>query len=163
MLKDREKQDRDRWWLVVAAGVALFMGQLDATIVNVALPTLATAVTALCAVYGGALAIAGALGVLGLGAAFFAGPSQAASMSATPADRLGTTAATTSLARQLGVASGPALATTVWAAAGGVANGLPIALALTVPVCLLSAIALRNPRPLFAPAEGVVRTRKVEQ
>ncbi|GIG69664.1 MFS transporter [Phytomonospora endophytica] len=31
---------RNRWWLVIAAGVGVFMAQLDATIVNTALPTL---------------------------------------------------------------------------------------------------------------------------
>ncbi|TDC46678.1 MFS transporter [Actinomadura sp. KC345] len=31
---------RNRWWLVAATGLAVFMAQLDVTIVNVALPTI---------------------------------------------------------------------------------------------------------------------------
>lgn len=111
------------------------------------------------AAFGGSLAIAGALALLGLGAAYFAGPSQAAAMDASDAGRLGTTAATTSLARQLGAAAGPAIATTVWTVAGGDETGLLTALAVTVPICLLSAGALGARRPLFEPAEGVVGRR----
>ncbi|TDD25953.1 hypothetical protein [Nonomuraea diastatica] len=65
---------RDRWWLVAASGIAVFMTQLDATVVNVAIPTIQE----------------------GMGI----GPS----LAATPRQLLGATAATTSLARQLGVA-----------------------------------------------------------
>jgi predicted MFS family arabinose efflux permease len=32
--------DRDRWWLVVAAGLAVFMASVDMSIVNVALPAI---------------------------------------------------------------------------------------------------------------------------
>lgn len=34
-----DRAGRDRWWLVVAAGLCIFMAQLDSTVVTVALPT----------------------------------------------------------------------------------------------------------------------------
>jgi len=33
-------QERDQWWLVVAAGLAVFMASIDMSIVNIALPAI---------------------------------------------------------------------------------------------------------------------------
>ena len=107
--------------------------------------TFACALAAASAAYGAPLAVAGSLCFLGLGAALFAGPNQNVAMSASPAERLSTTAATTSLARQLGVAAGPATATTVWTLSGNTDQGLLLALSLAVPLGLLSVYALRTP------------------
>ncbi|TDE44535.1 MFS transporter [Nonomuraea mesophila] len=85
------------------------------------------------------------LAVVGAGAGLFAGPDQAMAMAATPRLLLGTTAATTSLARQLGVALGPALATGVWALAGYEPQGMRLAVALATALACASVLALTWP------------------
>ncbi|MEO3802285.1 MFS transporter [Nonomuraea sp. B1E8] len=91
------------------------------------------------------------LAVAGAGAGLFAGPDQAMAMAGTPRHLLGTTAATTSLARQLGVALGPALATGVWALSGYDPQGMRLAVALATALACASVLALTWParRPLI--------------
>ncbi|MBB6546950.1 MFS transporter [Nonomuraea rubra] len=99
------------------------------------------------------------LAVAGAGAGLFAGPNQAMAMTNTPRHLLGTAAATTSLARQLGVALGPALATCVWSFGGYGLQGMRIAVVLAAAMAAASMLALtwyRNPadRPPAASTKG---------
>lgn len=81
------------------------------------------------------------LALIGLGAGIFAGANQTMSMTAAPADRLASVGASTSLARQLGFALGPALATATWAAGSYQDIGMTSALALATGASLLASVA----------------------
>jgi len=82
------------------------------------------------------------LAVAGIGAGLFAAPDVSMAMALTPARLLNTTGATTSLARQLGIALGPALATTVWATAGYTLAGMQVAVGVATGLGALGVVAL---------------------
>lgn len=81
------------------------------------------------------------LGVIGLGMGLFAGPNQSAIMGSAPARLAGTAGALSGLARNLGFAFGPALATAVWAAGGSGLRGMRISLGITLVVSVMAAVA----------------------
>nr|WP_246211278.1 MFS transporter [Phytoactinopolyspora alkaliphila] len=82
------------------------------------------------------------LAIVGVGAGLFAGPNQAMVMALSPRHLLGTAGASTSMARQIGIALGPALATTAWALSGYQQSGMRTALALACALAALSVVAL---------------------
>lgn len=84
------------------------------------------------------------LALIGVGAGLLAGPNQTLAMTNSPRHLLGTTGASTSLARQLGIALGPALATTLWALPGYTLAGMHTALAVATGLAVLSVVALRR-------------------
>jgi MFS family permease len=92
------------------------------------------------------------LALVGLGGGLFNGPNLAAAMAATPRNLLATAAASTSLARQLGLALGPALATTIWALSNYTSHGLRMVLGVAAGSGLLGVLALtRKPRKAAVP------------
>lgn len=97
------------------------------------------------------------LAVLGAGTGLFGAPNLTMAMSRAPRHLLGTTGATTSLARQLGITFGPALATTVWALSGYALPGMRAAIALGAVLGALAVLTLsrldRSARP-DAPRPG---------
>ena len=82
------------------------------------------------------------LALTGIGAGLLAGPNQTMAMNNSPRHLLGTTGASTSLVRHLGLAFGPALATTLWALPGYSLTGMRTALAVAAGLALLSVVAL---------------------
>lgn len=82
------------------------------------------------------------LAIIGVGAGLLAGPNQTMAMNNSPRHLLGTTGASTSLVRQIGVAFGPALATTVWALAGDTITGMRLAMGMAAVSAALSVLAL---------------------
>nr|WP_240778000.1 hypothetical protein [Nonomuraea basaltis] len=95
--------------------------------------------------------------VVGTGTGLFAGPVQTMAMAMSPRHLLGTTGASTSMARQIGIALGPALATTAWALSGYGAGGTRLAIALTVALAGLGFLALARPAPILP---GLATERK---
>jgi MFS family permease len=86
---------------------------------------------------------------VGIGTGMFAGPVVPIAMSRAPADLLGTTAASTSVARQIGLGLGPALATMAWAAGGYSLTGLSAATIVAVLLTTVGTLGLltaRHPR-----------------
>lgn len=83
------------------------------------------------------------LALIGAAAGLFAGANQTMSMTAAPPHLLASVGASTSLARQLGFAVGPALATAVWAAADYRGAGITNALVLATAASLIAAAAGR--------------------
>jgi MFS family permease len=94
------------------------------------------------------------LAVVGLGFASFTTPLQSMAMSRVPESLRGTTGASTSLARQLGMAFGPALGSAAWAASGYSVAGIRASLALAA-VLSAALIAVLARRPVTPPTEGV--------
>lgn len=97
----------------------------------------------------GTIGAAACLLVTGVGLGLFAGPNQTTIMTAAPPALRGTAGALSGLARQLGLALGPALATIVWLSIGtsttseGLASALlvaPIAAALTLAVLVVRTV-----------------------
>lgn len=86
------------------------------------------------------------LALVGIGSGLFNGPNLTAAMAATPKDLMATTGASTSLARQLGFALGPALATTIWALSSSPPIGMRMAVGLAVAAGLLGVLALTQDR-----------------
>jgi EmrB/QacA subfamily drug resistance transporter len=86
------------------------------------------------------------LALLGVAMGLFNAPNMALALSRAPRDLLGTTGASTSLARQLGFALGPALATTIWALSGYAVNGMRAGIGLAAAVSALGAVALIRER-----------------
>ena len=84
------------------------------------------------------------LAVAGAGAGLFAGPNQTLAMARSPRHLLGTAGASTSLARQLGIAFGPALTTTVWSLAGDGVDGMRAAIVLAVVLAASSGFAQKQ-------------------
>lgn len=82
------------------------------------------------------------LALIGAGAGLLAGPNQTMAMNNAPRHLLGTTGASTSLVRQLGIAFGPALATTTWATSGYTLAGMRTALTGAAVLALVSVVAL---------------------
>jgi MFS transporter, DHA2 family, multidrug resistance protein len=91
--------------------------------------------------------VAWRLGVTGVGLGLGA-PLQAMIMSATPRPMIGTTAATVQLARTLGFALGPAVATVVWATSGYAIAGMRAGVALGVIAVSLSVVAIGASRAI---------------
>ena len=90
------------------------------------------------------LDVAWRLAAVGVGFGLFVTPVQTLAMTLSPPALLGVTAATTNLARQLGLALGPALATAVWAASGYALSGMRAALALAVTASAVALVAVRR-------------------
>jgi MFS transporter, DHA2 family, multidrug resistance protein len=98
------------------------------------------------------------LAVMGLGSGLLAGPNQAAILAAAPAALLGTAGGLSGLARTLGFALGPALATALWSHGELTPAAMRPAFALLVvlPACVLAAVlATPTVTPTGAPfAQG---------
>ncbi|MER6738285.1 MFS transporter [Streptomyces puniciscabiei] len=94
--------------------------------------------------------VAWRLALAGVGMGLNGGPTQALVMSAAPPDRTGTVGSSVQLARSLGFALGPALATAAWGLAGG-EDGVTAGLALAAVAAGLAVPLLarhgRRPRP----------------
>lgn len=98
--------------------------------------------------------------VASCGNGLFNAPNMALAMSNAPAVLLATTGATTSLARQLGFALGPALATVVWALSAYEPIGMRAAVLLATSLSAASVVVLASMRPLGAESEpGGARAR----
>ena len=102
------------------------------------------------------------LAVIGVGLGLFAGPNLAVAMQEAPRHLLVTTGATTSLARSLAFALGPAVATIPWALSAYSLSGMRQAVGLCAGVVALSALvrgvsAIRNRQ---APASAVTEAEK---
>jgi MFS family permease len=82
------------------------------------------------------------LAVIGLGAGLLAGPNQTMAMANAPRQLLGTMGASTSVARHLGIAFGPAIATTLWAVPGYTLSGIRAAMIVATVMAALSVAAL---------------------
>lgn len=118
-------------------------------ITGVGAVVVAAGVTSMIPISGdwGMTELAWRLAVIGLGAGLLAGPNQTMAMTNSPRHLLGTAGASTSLARQLGMALGPAIATTLWALPGYTLTGMRAALAVAAALAVCSVIALlRTPR-----------------
>lgn len=93
------------------------------------------------------------LAVIGLGAGLLAGPNQTMAMTNSPRRLLGTTGASTSFVRQIGIAFGPAIATTLWALPGYNITGMRMAMGAATLLAALSLLAVvctpnfAKPRP----------------
>jgi NAD(P)H:quinone oxidoreductase type IV len=95
------------------------------------------------------LDLAWRLAAIGIGFGLFVTPVQAIALARAPRELVATTSATTSLARQLGIAAGPALGTAVWAASGYQPAGMRVAVAVAAAI---GAVALASLVP--APARA---------
>jgi predicted MFS family arabinose efflux permease len=82
------------------------------------------------------------LAVVGVGFGLFVTPIQSIAMTLAPRELLGTTSASTNLARQLGIAVGPALGTAAWAASGYALDGMRAAFALSAGLGAAAVLAL---------------------
>lgn len=90
------------------------------------------------------------LAIGGLGAGLFNSANMTLAMSLAPQAMLGTTGASTSAARQLGLGLGPALATVAWALGAYTTGGMRTAIALTTVasgLCLLALVVPSRSRP----------------
>jgi EmrB/QacA subfamily drug resistance transporter len=85
--------------------------------------------------------VAWRLGLIGVGAGLFTAPIQTALMSAAPAHLMGTAGALSGLARSLGFALGPALASAVWVYAGSGVGGMRTSLYAALAVAMLAVVA----------------------
>lgn len=85
--------------------------------------------------------VAWRLALIGVGAGLFTGPIQAALMSAAPAHLIGTAGAISGLARSLGFALGPALASAVWVYAGSGVGGMRASIYAALVVAMLAVVA----------------------
>lgn len=88
------------------------------------------------------LDVAWRLALAGVGMGLYGGPVQAMVMTAAPPGLTATTGGTVQLARNLGFALGPALATAAWAADGYSVTGMRAALAAGVLAAAVGALAL---------------------
>jgi len=86
------------------------------------------------------------LALLGVAMGLFNGPNMALALSRAPANLLGTTGASTGLARHLGFALGPALATAVWALSGYALTGMRAGIGLAAALSALGVAALVRDR-----------------
>jgi MFS family permease len=93
------------------------------------------------------LDLAWRLAVVGAGFGLFVTPVQTIALTSAPRELLATTSASTNLARQIGIALGPALATAIWAAAGFTPGGMRAAVAAAAAIGAVAVVALvRAPR-----------------
>jgi len=91
------------------------------------------------------------LAVIGLGTGLLAGPNQTMAMANSPRRLLGTTGASTSLTRNVGIALGPAIATTLWALPGYDITGMRVAMIAATLLAALSVLALLRTPNLAEP------------
>lgn len=98
----------------------------------------------------------------GCGSGLFNAPNMAMAMTHTPRPLLATTGASTSLARQLGFALGPALATLVWALSSYEPAGMRAAVTLATALTALSVVALMRTRVPGKPAAVTRDQRAVD-
>jgi MFS family permease len=89
--------------------------------------------------------VAWRLVLAGLGMGLFVAPNQALTMRQAPHALLATTGATISLARSLGFALGPALATAIWAAGRYSVGGMRAAVAAAAVAAAVAAVATAVP------------------
>jgi MFS family permease len=80
--------------------------------------------------------------LLGVGIGLFAGPVGSTLMAATPHALMGAASGTTGLARNLGFALGPALATAIWASSGYTLAGMRLSVATAAGAAALALISL---------------------
>jgi MFS family permease len=103
----------------------------------------------------------------GCGNGLFNAPNMAMAMTNTPRPLLATTGASTSLARTMGFALGPALATLVWSISSYQADGMRGAMTLATVLSALSVVALVRTRTRVpgeqAPVRNVRRSSDVQQ
>lgn len=97
------------------------------------------------------------LAIVGVGAALCAAPVMTMAMSATPPRLMGTTGASTSVARQLGFAVGPAVATAVWAATGYERTGLSAVIVMAAALAATAAVVMALPAASRSGAEPVTQ------
>jgi DHA2 family multidrug resistance protein-like MFS transporter len=108
----------------------------------------------------GPLDLAWRLAIVGIGMGAFNGPNQTAIIAAASAGDQATAGAASGLARSLGFACGPLLATTAWAVSGyepsGMRVGIGVATALCVAVALVTISTPRGERsqPIALAATG---------
>jgi hypothetical protein len=96
------------------------------------------------------------LAIIGVGAGLLAGPNQIMAMANSPRHLLGTTGASTSLVRQIGIAFGPAIGTTLWALPGYNITGMRLAMGAATIFAAFSFVALlRTPRQ--TPTSGLAK------
>uniref|UniRef100_UPI0007C6BF25 MFS transporter n=1 Tax=Kitasatospora sp. MBT63 TaxID=1444768 RepID=UPI0007C6BF25 len=100
--------------------------------------------------------IAWRLALAGLGMGLYGGPSQALVMASAPPGRLATAGSAVQLARSLGFALGPALATAAWGLAGRGDTGIRTGLAAAALAgCLAVPLLARGARPRPAAPDDV--------
>jgi MFS family permease len=97
----------------------------------------------------GAWSIGWRIALIGAGAGLFAGANQTLAVTAASRDQLARVGASTSVARQLGFALGPAVTTTLWAVSGYTIEGMRYAFALAAVLALAAACTLFH-QPLRA-------------
>lgn len=102
------------------------------------------------------------LALIGVGAGLLAGPNQTMAMNHSPRHLLGTTGASTSLARQLGIAFGPTLATTLWALPGYTLTGMRTALGGAAALAMLASSRYCAPRAVSGPMSDDRRPRRTQ-
>lgn len=90
--------------------------------------------------------VAWRMGIVGIGIGLFAGAQTAMAMAAAPAELSESASAAISLARQIGIGTGPALATMVWALSGYDLTGMRLAIVLVTMCGLTGFLALARPR-----------------
>lgn len=99
----------------------------------------------------GPVELACRLGIVGIGAGLFNAPNMSMAMSGAPIELIGTAGASTSVARQLGFAIGPAVAVTIWAATGYARSGMTVVIGLSAVLAIVAVTALavlpRAPSP----------------
>jgi MFS family permease len=131
---------------VIAGPLSGFLtDRRGARTVAVAGAAVLTAGLALVAPLGGdwhPLGLAWRLAVVGAGFGLFVTPVQTIALTLAPRELLATASATTNLARQIGMAIGPAIGTAAWAASGYRPAGMRLAIGLAVAVSALAAASL---------------------
>lgn len=130
-------------------------------VIGLALMITGSAVLVLAIESWGTFAIIGCLLATGLGLGLFAGPNQTLLMNGAPPALRGTAAASSGLARQLGIASGAAIATIIWLSGGSgetTTERLVPAFIVAPVAALLALLAfvllVRRRTPLGSPAGG---------
>ncbi|TQF06831.1 MFS transporter [Kitasatospora acidiphila] len=99
--------------------------------------------------------IAWRLALAGVGMGLYGGPVQSLVMSAVPPERIATAGSAVQLARSLGFALGPALATAAWGLGGSDTGGARAGLGLAAAAACLAALLLaRHGRRTAAPARA---------
>jgi MFS family permease len=106
--------------------------------------------------------LASRLFLAGCGNGLFNAPNMAMAMTHTPRPLLATTGASTSLARTLGFALGPALATLVWSLSSYEAEGMRGAMTIATVLSALSVVALVRTRVPGGRAGGAQDQRAAE-
>jgi MFS family permease len=86
------------------------------------------------------------LGLIGMGFGLFVHPNQALALTLAPEHAVGLASATTNIARFIGLALGPAVATTAWTSAGYSTDGMRTGLLLVTALAAAAAIALAMAR-----------------